>query len=161
MDKILKLSDLELSLLSTLEDNELEILARGEDAEHLVNEIEEIADNRGLKVSFDNLCFDLYERSLYFIEIEILPKFWDLIKVKRSKVEALEVSYSCSSYYKRSLIDTNDDKVTEKANEALRSFNRECLEWLQKDYDYLTSDEAIIETFEANEYLFTLEGEID
>jgi predicted transcriptional regulator len=31
---------------------------------------------------------------------------------------------------------------------------------LQKEYEYLTSEEAIIETIEANEYEFTEKGEM-
>lgn len=39
-----------------------------------------------------------------------------------------------------------------------RRLESEILNWLIQEYEYLTSEEAIIETIEANEYEFTKEG---
>jgi hypothetical protein len=44
--------------------------------------------------------------------------------------------------------------------DALDELNKLLFELLQRDYDYLTSEEAIKETIEANEYAFTREGEL-
>ena len=44
--------------------------------------------------------------------------------------------------------------------EFLRSLCEDYRIILQKEYEYLTSEEAIIETIEVNEYEFTEEGEL-
>jgi len=59
-----------------------------------------------------------------------------------------------SEYYPEEL-DTEDID-----NEFLRSLCEDYRIILQKEYEYLTSKEAIIETIEANEYEFTEEGEL-
>jgi hypothetical protein len=41
-----------------------------------------------------------------------------------------------------------------------RAISGEILALLRREYDYLTSEEAIIETIEANEYEFTEEGKL-
>ena len=50
-------------------------------------------------------------------------------------------------------------------NVTLEDVMRDCLEaWLdscRQDYEYSLSDEAIIDTIEANDYDFTIEGDID
>ena len=38
--------------------------------------------------------------------------------------------------------------------------NADILEWLRQEFEWLTSEEAIIETIEANEYEFTEEGKL-
>lgn len=61
------------------------------------------------------------------------------------------------------------DKPTEEKEELketlkekfLNKIIREYRKMLQEEYNYKTSREAIIETFEANEYDFTTEGKID
>jgi len=45
--------------------------------------------------------------------------------------------------------------------EFLKSIQEDYRINLQKDFEYRTSDEAIIETIEANEYDFTEEGKLD
>jgi hypothetical protein len=45
-------------------------------------------------------------------------------------------------------------------DEFLRGMLREYLKMLQENYDYYTSEEAIIETIRANEYEFTEDGEM-
>jgi hypothetical protein len=44
--------------------------------------------------------------------------------------------------------------------ETRHNFCREIYRALETEYDYLTSEEAIIETIEANEYEFTEDGEL-
>jgi hypothetical protein len=44
--------------------------------------------------------------------------------------------------------------------EFVRELEQEYLSHLQDDYDYLTSDEAIIETINANEYEFNEDGSL-
>jgi len=51
-------------------------------------------------------------------------------------------------------VPENADEIIE----PLRDFMDWMYSWLQKEYEYLTSKEAIIETIEANEYEFTENG---
>jgi len=53
-----------------------------------------------------------------------------------------------------------DDRMVELRDEYKEELARDILALLQSDYEHLTSDEAIIETIEANEYDFTTDGKI-
>lgn len=55
---------------------------------------------------------------------------------------------------------SDEQQVEEMELEFLRSILEDYRILLQKDYDYQTSDEAIIETIRANEYEFTENGEL-
>ena len=52
------------------------------------------------------------------------------------------------------------DQIEQLEEEFVKELNEEYLSNLRKEYEYLTSEEAIIETINANEYEFTLEGKI-
>jgi hypothetical protein len=58
-----------------------------------------------------------------------------------------------------------DFEYTDDAEELSEKFQQTILEdyqtILQTEYDYLTSEEAIIETIRANEYEFTAKGQLD
>lgn len=66
--------------------------------------------------------------------------------------------------------DRSDDGITDNLkeinlDEALQGWFEKnivghILDYYQKNYDYLTSKEAIIETLDANEYLFTEDGRV-
>ena len=51
-----------------------------------------------------------------------------------------------------------DQECDELEEEFLKELGEEYLSILRKEYEYLSSREAIIETIEANEYLFTENG---
>jgi hypothetical protein len=53
-----------------------------------------------------------------------------------------------------------DDGTEEELIDTLRDYMRWIYRRLEKEYDYLTSEEAIIETFKANEYEFADDGSI-
>jgi hypothetical protein len=55
---------------------------------------------------------------------------------------------------------SDERQVEEMELEFLRSILDDYRILLQKEYDYQTSDEAIIETIQANEYEFTENGEL-
>ncbi len=55
----------------------------------------------------------------------------------------------------------HEDRLQEIEEEFLRSLCENYRLMLQKNYEYLTSDEAIAESLIANDYDFTGEGEID
>ncbi|HXP48576.1 MAG TPA: hypothetical protein VN922_01415, partial [Bacteroidia bacterium] len=54
-------------------------------------------------------------------------------------------------------IENIEDFLTTHLNNILSKLKAA----LRNDYDYLTSDEAIIETIKANEYQFTKDGKLD
>ena len=51
-----------------------------------------------------------------------------------------------------------DNEADELEKEFLKSLGEDYLTMLRNDYEYQTSEEAIIDTIEANEYEFTKEG---
>ena len=63
-----------------------------------------------------------------------------------------------------SLLSQDDEDYDEKYSDIKDDFLRSLLEdyciILSKEYDYLTSEEAIKETIECNDYEFTAEGKI-
>jgi len=63
--------------------------------------------------------------------------------------------YYPEEYYSQDEIDTEDIDA-----EFLQSLCEDYSIMLQKEYEYLTSEEAIIETIEANDYEFTENGEL-
>lgn len=57
-------------------------------------------------------------------------------------------------------IQTNMDILEENIQKQYESFCRDLYKALEKECDYLTSDKVIIETIEANEYDFTIDGKL-
>ena len=53
-----------------------------------------------------------------------------------------------------------DNEIIELETELHHELSEEYLSILRKEYEYLTSEEAIIEALEANEIEFTINGEI-
>lgn len=61
-------------------------------------------------------------------------------------------------------LERNDNKPIineDEFIEAFRDFARLIYKSINKDYDYLTSEEAILETIQANEYTFNESGKIE
>ena len=69
--------------------------------------------------------------------------------------------YSDGNFLKE-VLQENNDKFDSEADELetdyLNSLCNEYLKMLRNEYEYLTSEKAIIETIEANEYDFTIDG---
>jgi len=53
-----------------------------------------------------------------------------------------------------------DKKLDEVEAEFVRALSEEYLSLLRNDYEYLTGEEAILESIEANEYEFTEDGKL-
>ena len=53
-----------------------------------------------------------------------------------------------------------DERVETIEGYYLKQIKRDALHWLREEFEYLMSDEAIIDTIEANEYEFTKEGKL-
>jgi len=56
--------------------------------------------------------------------------------------------------------DEFDEEEEDLTHEFQRELSCEILHWLRDEYEYLTSEQAIIETIEANEMEFTEEGKL-
>ena len=76
--------------------------------------------------------------------------------------------------YKDLEFNENDDSDEENLNKLMqldkdledldeeyqKEFSEEVLSMLRREYEYMTSDEYIIEMFQANEYEFTDQGKL-
>ena len=57
--------------------------------------------------------------------------------------------------------DVNEDEVEELEEQFLKDILEDYLILLQKDFEFLQSRDAIVETIEANEYEFTEDGDLN
>tara|TARA_R100001377_G_scaffold51547_1_gene30138 strand:- start:606 stop:1157 length:552 start_codon:yes stop_codon:yes gene_type:complete len=53
-----------------------------------------------------------------------------------------------------------DEDLDDLDEEYIKEFSQEALSMLKQEYEHMTSEEYIIDMFEANEYEFTAEGKI-
>ena len=129
----------------------------------------EDAKNVGIKIT----AFDIDRES--YCNIENL-KEWHLIadKIMQEHGENCETYKIAESFLKErdAIIDTAirdengdfedereiDSLLDDLENDFKNDISEEYLSMLRKEYDYLSSEEAIIETIEANEYEFTEDG---
>lgn len=107
---------------------------------------EEIAKN--LKNNFCN-SHDLYIDSLNFIKERD-----NLIKELGSGNDKDGYSVDYDNW------DIYDERIIEIETEYKRELENDILNWLNSEYEYLTSEQAIIETIEANEFKFLKHGAI-
>ena len=95
----------------------------------------------------------------------------ELQKIQRKNFYRLEASVKHSGHYYHEMctditVDENyyGNYIGGEAEEIVIELLRDFMCWIYKslenEYDYLQSDEQIIETIECNEYNFTLDGEI-
>jgi len=130
----------------------------------------------GIKVnSFDigrrQECEIEFLEDRYEIAINIIDTFgeaMDIVKGAKNFIkdrDALVKKYGegndIDGYsVKDKFYDEFDDEEADLTHEFQRELSVEILHWLRDEYEYLTSEEAIIETIEANEYEFTEEGKL-
>lgn len=67
---------------------------------------------------------------------------------------------SCDTFKLAKEFFYGEEKTEENCTEFVRALGEEFLIQLRREYEYLTSEESIIETIEANEYEFTEDGKI-
>lgn len=93
----------------------------------------------------------------------------ELQSLQRKAFYSLSASVSHRGHYYHEMctsIDVSDkwsdygSNFDDELSELLRDFMRWINESLEKEYDHLTSREAIIESIKANEYTFTESGEM-
>ena len=85
-------------------------------------------------------------------------KDYDFIKDKMDNLECIENDDSDEEHLNK-LMQLDKD-LEDLDEEYQKEFSEEVLSMLRKEYEYMTSDEYIIEMFEANEYEFTDQGEL-
>ena len=110
--------------------------------------------------------FDLGRRNYVKIYIEnfedtsnyIIEEFGDSVLIKQTAKNYLKELKEIISNFKE---DEDIDRELEIFDEEYqKEYSEDILSYLREDYDYQVSDEAIIETIEANDYNFTWNGEI-
>jgi hypothetical protein len=150
--------------------------------EYLVEEVRsEWVERYGIDFELDGLCFDLgYRRELYFSK----GKIW--VDSQRRLLSALApeivlemeldeeadfpftfyfVTHHCGGGSAKTVLqleDWRDEETVEFPVDVEEWFDDLCQDFwrrLQKEYDDLTSREAIEDTIRVNEYKFTQDGE--
>ena len=86
---------------------------------------------------------------------------WGNIERCRSRLYVHESTISCSDAYRNS---DNYQDATSDAQDTLTDCARDLCHWLyaslEREYDWLNSDEQVDESIRCNEYEFTVTGEI-
>lgn len=87
---------------------------------------------------------------------KIALKFlWDYCELIKKYSDGIKIDVVTDDNYQ-----DFDNEDIELNSELHHELSEEYLSILRKEYEYLTSEEAIIEALEANEIEFTIEGEI-
>lgn len=143
--------------------------------------LEEIAEEYGIKLRWSDLCFDLDRGNYLYIDnhghgnkdvsyLEDDRKFLKKSGIDLRSKDAREIlnsgiSLDCKHYGGgdgRSIINTDGCDISgdteDKLQEAINELCDRLLKQLRDDYEYRTSEEAIIETITANEYEFYEDG---
>ncbi len=103
-----------------------------------------------------------------FAEIH-LEDFWEtcdlILKWHGENCETYKIAERYIKEYKDIQYHIKDDedldeKLDDLDEEYQKEFSEEVLSMLRREYEYMTSDEYIIEMFQANEYEFTENGKL-
>ena len=128
---------------------------------HLDIEVTGFDLNRGGDVDFDFKCEDITHSFLKGLHIMCFKS-----KVHSNYLIELTEEYlsEFDKLYEDEEVDMSIDeiqyKLYGKSCEIKAQLGDAILKTLREEYEYLTSEESIIETFEANEYEFTEDGAI-
>lgn len=121
----------------------------------------EDAENIGLKIEE----FDYVKAEFIEGPIDCIQK---IFKEHGSQCDTYQTAmvYEADLLKAQKNLDKEDTTVEEEewflsiSKEFLRDLSNDYRIMLRKEYEYLTSEEAIIETIEANEYEFTEDGKL-
>ena len=130
----------------------------------------------GIKVdSFDtgrnNSCEISFLSTAYEVATSIVDTFGQAMEIVNDAKDFIEKWDTLVKHHgegndtdgysvKMELYDEFDEDVEGITIDLKKNLEYEILRWLRDEYEYLTSEEAIIETIEANEYEFTEEGKL-
>ena len=129
----------------------------------------------------DGACFEgdyQYRKQSVSLTFGNTPKDEELISIAKNLQELqrkyfyqlyAKVSHSHNYYHSNSVtieVSGNDDfmlSVPDEAQEGIEEFLRDFMNWsyrlLEKEYEYLLTDEQVGETLEINEYEFNSDGD--
>jgi len=105
--------------------------------------------------------FDLYRRT---ISLDFKKDITDICEKFAYEWKDNEIGETCKGYLKsvdaQLCLDASDQEMLEDMEGVfIKDLEYAILNWLNDEYEYLQSDDAIIDTIEANEYDFTENGE--
>jgi hypothetical protein len=131
----------------------------------LPKDAQQKAISNNIDIHFNHTWYDFIEEDLKEINCKLLEfdLYYNTIKIKLltdAETVASQIlsnhGESCNTYKiaKELLCNEIDEE------QFLKQLQKDYLNSLQIHEDYLRSDEAIIETFEANDYYFDLNGKI-
>jgi hypothetical protein len=106
--------------------------------------------------------FDIERGSFAEIHLEDFTETCDLIlKWHGENCETYKIAERYIKEYNDIQHDEDlDEKLDDLDEEYQKEFSEEVLSMLRREYEYMISDEHIIEMFEANEYEFTDQGKL-
>lgn len=107
--------------------------------------------------------FDLSEHSCSYCHGEFTDDAENIAeKISATHGETCETYKTASKFIKahNELINEYSDGMDELRNEFYHSILEDYRIMLQKDYEYLISEKAILETIDANDYEFTEDGNL-
>ena len=118
------------------------------------------------EINIDNFLFNTCEKiikshgenSETYKIAERYIKEYNSIKEKMDNLEEYENDNSDEEHLNK-LMQLDKD-LEDLDEEYQKEFSEEVLSMLRQEYEHMTSDEYIIDMFEANEYEFTAEGKI-
>jgi len=100
----------------------------------------------------------IYINNLEETSKSILHEFGDSVLIKQTAKNYLDEYEKIQANFKE---DEDIEREVELLDEQYeKEYSEDILSYLRSNYDWETSDEAIINTIEANEYDFTTEGKI-
>ena len=133
-------------------------------------------EDNGFYFEIKNIEFDIY-RQEYNIPLEVndetkvldvllsKPKYKHKKLIKSLHKAGFIYFYSSISLYSYSTklkrLDKIMDELTSDFDELQSDLAYNVFKQIKNSYEYLTSEEAIIETIKANDYDFTIQGNID
>jgi hypothetical protein len=104
--------------------------------------------------------FDLYKRQ---IELDFKYDIIDICEKFAHEFQNNEVGETCKGYLKsvdaQLCLDASDEEMLEDMEGVfIKDLEYAIMNWLDSEYEYLQSDDAVFDTLEANEYEFTEDG---
>jgi len=131
----------------------------------------EDAANVGIKITGFDLGRGSYCHGDFTLDVEeiankIIAEHGESCETYKTAIEFLAEIYNLRNDFMLSDddLDEEDFELSDTYEDAVDEFKYSILEdyriMLQHEYEYMTSEEAIIETIEANEYEFTADGKL-
>lgn len=119
--------------------------------------IYEDAETIGLEITSFDLDRNKYAKGDFTVSPETVIE-----RIEKEHGKDCE-TYKTAQQYKKLLADENEadrESIGNVADEFKSALLEDYASILQKEFDYLTSEESILESLECNDYYFTLDGKL-